>query len=449
MSTRQHSDTRALTRTLIVELRRHVGNTVKVQGFVQSIRDQKTMQFLILRDQTGLVQAALERTSGNTELNNLVSGLTRDSIVDIIGQVIKEPRVRLGGLEIRLVQLNVVAAAPEILPIDLTGKTQPSLENRLNWRFLDLRRPEAFLIFKIQTTAEMAMRDYWMSQGFIEIHSPKLMATASESGAEVFEVKYFDRTAYLAQSPQFYKQMAMAAGFDRVFEIGPAFRAEPSFTARHSTEITSVDIEISWIESHQDVMEFEELWLQHVIERVKEAHGEEIKKTFGAELKVPSVPFPRVTMREAKAIVAEGGIMIPEEEDLGRDGEISLAEYMSRETGHEFVFVKDYPVQVRPFYHMREEHDPNVTRSYDLLWKGLEITTGAQREHRYEKLVAQVIEKGLSLASLEHYLSFFKYGCPPHGGFGFGLSRMLMAMLGLSNVREVTFIPRDPTRLHP
>ncbi len=438
-----------MKRTLISDLRKSIGKTVKINGWVEAVRDQKTMQFIIVRDHTGLVQVALERSKQNGQLNEMVASLNVESAVEIFGEVVEDARVNLGGIEIRLAGLEVKAAAPEEFPIDISGKTQTGLDKRLDWRFLDLRRPEALLVFKVQTTAEMAMREYWVSQGFIEIHSPKFMGSASETGAELFEVKYFDRTAYLAQSPQFYKQMAMAAGFDRVFEIGPVFRANPSFTARHDTEFTSVDVEMSWIASHEDVMQFEESWLQHVIRTVRDKHGEDILRTYGVELKVPELPFPRVTMKEARNMLGKLGLALPNKGDLDREAELALANHVMRETNHEFMFLTDYPATVRPFYHMRYEDAPSITKSFDLFWKGLEVTTGSQREHRYDVLVRQAEEKGIDLGSIQYYLDFFRYGCPPHGGYGFGLTRMLTVMLGLGNVREVTFVPRDPSRLFP
>ena len=295
------------------------------------------------------------------------------------------------------------------------------------------------------------MRSFWTSEGFIEMHSPKLMGNASESGAELFEVKYFDRKAYLAQSPQFYKQMAMAAGFDRVFEIGPVFRANPSFTSRHDTEFTSVDVEISWIDSHEDVMQLEERWLRHILQAVKTEYGEEIKKMFGTEIMIPELPFPRVTMAEAYNILDQIGHHIErgEKGDLDPKGEQLLYHHFQEKTGYEFVFVTEYPSIVRAFYHMRLEGNPHLTKSFDLLWKGLEVTTGAQREHRYDILVEQAKEKRLSLEPIQYYLDFFRYGCPPHGGYGFGLTRMLMVMLNLKSVREVTFLYRGVNRLTP
>lgn len=440
-----------MERTLISDLPKRIDHDVKIQGWTQTIRDQKKMQFLILRDQTGLVQVTHERGS-NEQIAQTIAQLILESAVEIEGKVVANPKVKLGGIEVILEKFKALGPAKQALPIDIFSENLPSLENRLNWRFLDLRRPENLLIFKIQTTIEQAMRSVWQEQGFIEIHSPKLMGTASESGGELFKVEYFDRIAYLAQSPQFYKQMAMAAGFEKVFEIGPVFRANPSFTSRHDTEFTSIDIEMSWIESHEDIMEFEERWLKQVLQVVKEEHGESISSVFGVEINVPEIPFPRLTMEQALEILRDEKKYNPPattKDDLDPQGERLLAEYINEQFGHEFLFVKDYPISARPFYHMRHQENSEITKSFDLLWKGLEITTGAQREHRYDILMRQVKEKGLNPKPLQFYLDFFKFGCPPHGGLGFGLTRMLMLLLGVENVREVTFLYRGPNRLTP
>jgi aspartyl-tRNA synthetase len=443
-----------MKRTLIKETPQLVGQKIKVQGFVKRIRDQKAVQFVIVRDHTGMVQTVIERNETNARLNGIIGKLTTESAVEVEGVVVANPNVKLGGAEIQISDIRVASLASPLLPIDFSERLETTLDVRLDWRFLDLRQPQNLLIFKIQTLAEMAMREFWISENFIEIHSPKLMGHPSETGAELFEIKkYFDMPyACLAQSPQFYKQMGMAAGFDRVFEIGPVFRANPSFTARHDTEFTSVDVEISWIDSHHDVMDLEARWIQHVLKRVKETYGEEIKAVFGMEIAVPTLPFPKVTMADAIKIVASTGYEQAKSAlytDLDAQGERIVCEHFQKQVGHEFVFVIDYPISVRPFYHMRYEDNPQLTKSFDLLWKGLEVTTGAQREHRYDVLVSQVKDKRMKQEPLQFYLDFFKYGCPPHGGYGFGLTRMLMVMLNLKNVREVTFLYRGPNRLAP
>ena len=435
-----------MPRTLVAELKDHLDSTVELRGWAQAIRDQKNMQFLVLRDETGLDQLILPKQDPPSELNEAISALTPESAVTIAGLVVADERVKLGGLEIQLASLTVDSSAEPELPVT----PESALDKRIDWRYLDLRRPDRRLIFEVQSTVEHAMREHWRKQGFLEIHTPKLMGSASESGAELFKVDYFERTAYLAQSPQFYKQMAMAGGFGKVFEIGPVFRANPSFTSRHDTEFTSVDVEIAWIDSHEDVMAFEEAWLAHVLSTVAREHGEQIAAAFGVELSAPTVPFPRITLADAKALLKKHGHDAPgPDHDLDPPSERALSAIVAEQSGSEFVFVTDYPTSVRPFYHMRHQDKPTLTKSFDLLWRGIELTTGAQREHRYEQLLSQAREKGVEVEPIQYYLDFFRYGAPPHGGFGFGLTRLLMQMLGQDNVREVTFLYRGPNRLEP
>jgi nondiscriminating aspartyl-tRNA synthetase len=433
-------------RTPISELPGKAEERVTVRGWVNALRDQKRVQFVILRDETGMAQAVLPKQEEPSELNEAIAALTDESAVTVTGTVVLDERVKLGGLELRIDALQVDAAAEPELPI----APDSALDKRIDWRYLDLRRPDRRLIFEVQTAVERAMREFWREEGFIELHSPKLMGSASESGAELFHVDYFEGDAYLAQSPQFYKQMAMSAGFGKVFEIGPVFRANPSFTSRHDTEFTSVDMELSWIDSHEDVMAVEERWLAHVFAAIVASHGEAIRETFGSELVVPTLPFPRVTLAQAKEMLAEQGHDVPGAgHDLDPASERALSALIAERHGHEFCFVTDYPASVRAFYHMRHDDDPTLTKSFDLLWRGIELTTGAQREHRYERLLVQAEERGVDVGSIQYYLDFFRYGPPPHGGFGFGLTRLLMQMLAQENVREVTFLYRGPHRLTP
>lgn len=433
-----------MKRNFVNELQSLVGTNVYLCGWVDKVRNQKRMIFLIMRDKTGKVQITIDKLS-NPELAKVAEVLTVESTIAITGLVQENQAVKLSQIEVLPTEITVFSIAEPGLPID----EESSLDIRLDWRYLDLRQPKNALILEVQTAAEAAMREFWLSNGFVEIHSPKLMGAASESGAELFRLDYFGGFAYLAQSPQFYKQMAMAAGLERVFEIGPVFRANPSFTSRHDTEFTSVDVEVSWVESYEDVMRLEEQWLVYVLERISSQLGEKIQEHFGMDVVIPSMPFPRITLKEAKSILAAQGHRLSEDDDLDPEGERLLAKYIENEYGHQFVFVTDYPAVVRAFYHMRPDDDKRSTKSFDLIWNGLEVTTGAQREHRYDRLEAQALEKGISLDSISHYLDFFRYGCPPHGGYGFGLTRMLMILLGLKNVREVTYVYRGPNRLLP
>lgn len=433
-------------RVLISDLARTPEGPVAVAGWVDTVRDQKKVQFVVLRDESGAAQLVHPRAEENDPVADIISGLAQGSFLKVTGELKLDERVKLGGLEVKIHAIDVVSEAIPETPI----AEDSSIDKRLDWRFIDLRAARNNLIFRAQTTFEHAIRTYWVDRGYIELHTPKLMASASESNAELFELEYFETKAYLAQSPQFFKQMAQSAGFGKIFEIGPVFRADPSFTSRHATEFISIDAEISWIDSHEDVMKMQEEVLVAGLSAVKEKHGDEILALFDVDVVVPSIPFPRIPLAEAKEIVKERGYEVPRaDDDMDPEGERQIAAYVAEKYGHEFVFLTDYASSIRPFYHMRDEANPAITKSYDLIWRGTEITTGAQREHRVDVLEAQAREKGLDPAELDFYLDFFRYGAPPHGGFGMGLARVMMLMLHQPNLREVTYLFRGPNRLTP
>ena len=440
-------------RTLVKNLAALEDGTVTIAGWVETVRDQKKVQFVILRDETGSVQVVNPATRESDGTNDAavatteaISGLTAGSFVKVTGELKHDERVKLGGIEVKLASLDVASLAFPEPPI----ADDSSIDKRLDWRFIDLRRPEQNLVFRAQTTFEHALRTYWVDNDFIEIHTPKLMASASESRAELFEIEYFEGKAYLAQSPQFFKQMAQPAGFGKVFEIAPAFRADPSFTSRHATEFTSVDAEISWVESHEDVMAMHEQLLVAGLQAVKDKHGDAIKAAFDVDVTVPTAPFPRIPLAEAHEILEARGYTVPRADgDLDPEGERQLSEHVRETFGHEFVFVTDYATGIRPFYHKRHDDDATLTNSYDLLFNGVEISTGAQREHRVDVLIEQAKEKGLDPEELGFYLDFFRHGVPPHGGFGMGLQRVMMLLLHQPSIREVTYLFRGPNRLLP
>ncbi|MGJ0204197.1 aspartate--tRNA(Asn) ligase [Leucobacter sp. gxy201] len=442
---------------MIKDLAAREDGLVRVSGWVEKVRDQRYVQFVVLRDESGAVQLVnggvlREPDPENPRSDILVprthtiSELTHGTFVTVTGELQHNERVKLGGVEIQIETIKVVAKALPDNPV----ADDSNIDVRLDWRFLDLRRPEQNLVFRAQTAFLHALRQVWVDRGFIEIQTPKLMASASESRAELFEVEYFEGQAFLAQSPQFFKQMAQAAGFGGIFEVGPAFRADPSFTSRHATEFTSVDTELSWIDSHEDVMELHEELIVAGLTAVKKKHGAEIEQLFGIEIKVPARPFPRIPLAEAKEIVKERGYEVPRADaDMDPEGERQIAAYVEEKYGSEFVFLTDYASSIRPFYHMRHEDDASLTNSYDLIYRGTEISTGAQREHRIEVLEAQALDKGMDPKELAFYLDFFRYGVPPHGGFGMGLNRVLMLMLHQPSIRETTYLFRGPNRLMP
>lgn len=437
-----------MERTYIKDVKKNIGKKISLSGFAKIIRKQGGIAFLILRDITGTVQTVVLKS--NSEAFKTVQDLSIESVVTIEGES-KENNQAPNGIEVLIDSIEVLSKAePELpIPVDEKGDSEANLDIRLDWRYLDLRKERNALIFKVWTLMDEVFTSFLTNKGFIQMHSPKIMATPSESGAELFEVNYFDRKAYLSQSPQFYKQMAMAAGFEKVFEIGPVFRADPSFTSRHATEFTGYDLEISFIKDHHEVMDTEESVLVEILTKVKEVYGKDIKAVFNRDFPVPPTPFPRITFAEVKEILKEKGIKSEKPADLTGDEEKGISQYALEKYGCEFVFVTDYPIEGRPFYHMRYKDKPNTTMSFDLLWNGLEVTTGAQREHRFDILKAQATEKGLTDATISDYLNFFRYGCPPHGGFGTGSSRLVMKMLGIDNIREATYLFRGVKRLTP
>lgn len=438
-----------MDRIEIKNLENYFDQEIELQAFVDNIRDLQYVQFVILRDSGAKVQMTIEKSDeSNKELIEIISNLPLESTVKITGKLVKNEKVKLRGMEIIPTNIEVTSTSLNELPIDIKNKDNALRETRLDYRFLDLRREDNNLFFKCETLLEHAMREYWINNEFMEIHTPKIAAGAAESGAEVFKIDYFGEEACLSQSPQFYKQMAISAGFDKVFEIGPAFRAENSHTSYHATEINMADVEVGFINSFEDIMDIEEDWLKYTINRVNEVYGEEIKKTFNVELTNIDNKFPRVTFADAKRILKEECHFVGErEDDFERQEEILLCEYFKKKENSDFVFVTKFPFSARPFYHMVDEN--GLTNSYDLLYKGIEITTGAQREHRYDILKQQMIEKQIDPVSLDFYLTFFKYGCPPHGGFAVGVARLMMQMMNIDNIREATFIYRGPTRLNP
>lgn len=429
--------------------RENFDKVITVSGFVESLRDLPYVQFVVIRNGNERLQITIEKEDEKMkELIPLVSSLTLESTIKVTGILKENPKVKLNGMELIPSNIEITSVSLPELPISIKVKDSALRETRLDYRFIDLRRDDNNLLFRCQTTLLAAMREYWVNNGFIEINSPKISGASAESGAEVFKLDYFGKPACLSQSPQFYKQMAMASGFNKVFEIGPAFRAENSHTSYHAAEIQMIDAEISWINGVEDVMDMEENWLRYAFTKLKEKHGEEIKKVFNIEVTDASNPFPRITLEECKKIIKKKYNYVSERaDDLERKEEELICKYAKEKYNSDFVFITKWPSSARPFYHMKDSE--GYSMSYDLLYKGLEITTGAQREHRHDILRNQIIEKGFDPKEFEFYLDFFKYGCPPHGGFGFGIARLMMQIFEIDNIREATFIYRGPTRLNP
>ncbi len=420
------------------------GTKVRLGGWVHDSRALGKIRFLVLRDITGRMQIVGVKSETPEHIFEMMGKINRESVVYIEGTV-KDSKQAPGGKELGIDGIELVSSAEETIPIDVSDFSKTELPKRLDFRFLDTRRKEPASIFKIRSSIYKNVVDFFYDNGFTIINTPKITTIGLESGAESFVVNYFNQKAVLAQSPQFYKQMFVNGGFERVFEIGQVYRAEKSHTTRHLTEFTGVDFEMGFIKDENDVMDMIENMLKYILTKVKEERKDELAE-MKIEIKIPK-KIPRVPMAELKKILAKQGKKLREEDDLDAEAEKMLGEYALKEYGEEFIFVTNYPAKVRPFYHMRPENDNKGTRSFDLLWRGVEIATGAQREHRLDILQKQAKEKGVKIPEI--YEQIFKFGVIPHGGVGFGLDRMTQRLLNLENVREALLLTRDTERVTP
>ncbi|MHA2407714.1 MAG: aspartate--tRNA(Asn) ligase [Candidatus Ranarchaeia archaeon] len=421
------------------------GKTITLAGWVERKRIMGKLIFLILRDITGKLQITLHQ-KGNPELFDILQEINIESAIVVEGSV-KEAKNVPSGVEIVPKQIYRVGPAKPSVPLDVTGKTPAELPTRLDWRVLDLRNPKAQAIFKIQSTLALSMREFFHENKFIEIHTPKIVAQATEGGANVFRVEYFKRDAFLAQSPQLYKQLLLISGFERVYEIAPVFRAEQHNTIRHLNEYTSVDAEISWIHNHFDVIDIHEQMLQHIFKTISKSNSGEMK-LHNVEVLIPK-KIPRIRYLEGVEMLKGTPEQIKIGEDLHGPAEKRLGEIVKENHESDIFYLTDYPMEIRPFYTKITDDDPKLTNSFDCLYHGVEVTTGGQRAHIYDELLQGLKNKKIKPAGLEFYLEPFQYGAPPHGGFGLGLERLTMTILGIDNIREVTFFPRDITRLTP
>ena len=433
----------------MIDYKERINKKITISGFAEKVRNLQWVQFIVLRSEGQRIQVTIEKSiPTNQKMVETVDKLTNESTITVTGTIKENEKVKMGGMELIPDSIEVTSIAAPELPINIANKDAALIDTRMDNRFLDLRNDVNFHIFKIQTEFVRAMRQYLYDNDFTEIHTPKLIGAASESGSEVFEVNYFGNKAYLAQSPQFYKQMAIAAGYERVFEVAPCFRAENSNTNRHATEFTSFDLEFANINSYEDVMRVEEELLVAGLTAVKEKYGDLIKELYGVDVVIPKTPFPRIDLQDLyKELSQRYGYKVPDHDigDMNAEAEKLTSKYANEVYGHEFIFVTGFSKTKRPFYHMRKN---GIPQGYDLIWKGTEITTGAQREHRYDVLEEQAKEKGLG-EDIKFYKDFFKYGCPPHGGFGLGIDRLTMLLLGLPSLKETMFLFRGPNRLTP
>ncbi|MEM2954507.1 MAG: aspartate--tRNA(Asn) ligase [Candidatus Nanoarchaeia archaeon] len=419
-----------------------IGENFIAAGWAEEIRNLGKILFIKLRDRSGYLQVLVTKE----DLIKNLEKLPNESVILVSGKI-KKSKLKSGDNELELEEFQIVSKADPKLPIDFSGKIETDLSKRLDWRILDLRNPRNLAIFKIRAKICQAIREFLTNNGFIEIQTPKIIGMGAEGGATLFPIKYYDKKAYLAQSQQFYKQMAQLAGFDRTFEIGPSFRAEVSHTVRHLSEFTHLDVELSFIKNLDDVLKISEGVLAHAIKFVKENCKAELK-LLNVKLNELKLPLPRISYSEAIKLLQQAGSKIKHGEDIGTEDEKLLGEVVANKYNSEAYFLYKFPwhLDVCKFYSMREG---NFGRVADLEYKGQEIATNAQREHRYEILKEQIKEKGLKLEDFEFYFEPFKYGAPPHGGFGMGIDRVTQFMLNLQNIREAVMFPRDPERIAP
>lgn len=429
-----------MKRSLINELKNHLNKKVCIKGWIYKVRRLKFITFLIIRDRSGLVQCVAE----NEKID--LSNLTVESVVSIEG-VLKESKNSLNPFEIQIEGIQVINKAKEELPIEINKEDlELNLDTMLNNRVLSLRHKKINAIFKVQNIITDSFREFLNKEGFTEIHTPKIVKEGAEGGTEVFEVKYFENKAYLAQSPQFYKQMMVGAGFERVFEIGHAYRAEEHNTNRHLNEYVSMDLEMGFIEDEFDVMNLEENLLKFILESLK-IKGKEYLELLQVELPVIGEEIPKIEFNDAIEILKEQYNKNDLDGDLDPEAEKLLYKYSKEKLNSDFLFLTNYPRRKRPMYTMPKGE--RGTHSFDLLFRGIEITTGGKRIHDYEMLVDNMKYKELNPNNYESYLELFKFGMPKHGGLAIGLERITARILGLENVREATLITRDRKRLVP
>ncbi|MAH43143.1 aspartate--tRNA(Asn) ligase [archaeon] len=415
---------------------------VVVAGWIDNIRDIGKIKFVILRDREGTMQVVVKEK----DMTEKIKHMGKESVISVKG-VVQASDKSPCGWELIPEDIEMLNKSETTLPLEVKESANADLDTRLNARVLDLRKPSVTAIFKIRSKILEGGREYFTKNKFVEIHTPRIISTASEGGTDLFPISYFDKEAFLAQSPQLFKQMIMGTGFDKIFEIATYFRAEEHKTIWHLNEITAIDCEMAFINSEDDILDVLEGMTKYIVKFVADNCKEELKVL---KVKVDAVDydFPRLTYTEALKLLSKEGIELPWGEDLDTAAEKKIGEIMKKK-GFEFYFITKYPMAIKPFYTMPEPGNDKISRGFDLEFRGRELVSGSQRIHDREFLMKQLKKKGMNPEALESYLDAFKYGMPPHGGFGFGIERIVMLLLGLSNIREAVLFPRDRTRINP
>jgi nondiscriminating aspartyl-tRNA synthetase len=429
------------------DLRASIGKEISLEGWVHDVRILGGISFVLLRNARGIVQVAAPRKSVSPELFRVISGLHQEDVVRVVGEV-KESRAARLGFEVVPSRVDVISKSAAPLPLDPRGVTPASLDTRLEWRSLELRRPETAAIFKIENAIVEGFEEYLQKSGFIRAFTPSIIGGVSEGGSEVFKIDFYGRDAFLRQDPQLHRQLTIAGGFDRIYDLGTNWRAELSHTPRHLSEHRTIAPEIAFISDERDVMRLEEEMVTHGIRHVIRSCSEELS-LLKVDLKVPRTPFPEINFPEIYGILESRGKVLPRGQDLDEEAKNVVAAYSKDELGSEFFFVNRFPFAPKPFYIMRVDDDPEFARSTDFFQGSLELSSGGQREHRHDRILAQIREKGMDAKSLKWFTEPFRYGVPPHGGYSFGIERFTAQLLGIENIKEAVLFPRDPERLQP
>jgi len=432
-------------RILAKEAFKRKGN-VEVAGWVQLNRDLSKIRFILLRDISGVIQITGVKGKTPDKVFKDMEKITRESVIHVKGSL-KDSKQAPGGKEINPDSIEIISKAEE-LPIDISDYSKTELPKRLDWRSLSLRTKKSLAVFKVQSKLIEGMQEWLNKNGYYQVFTPCLMGVASESGSEVFEVKYFKQKAFLRQDPQLHRQLAILGGLEKIYDIGPSWRAEKSHTVRHLCEHRTCAVELAFINNEKDVMNVEEQVIMSAFKKVNQDCKDELKE-LEIELKIPKHNFPEITFPEVYGILEKMGKKLKKGEDMDLESEKLLWKYVQKKyPGNDFYFLNKFPHKIKPFY-VRGEDDSEYARSTDLYYRGIEMSSGGQREDRYEKLMKNVKDRNMSLKSIEWFTNFFKYGVPSHGGFAIGIERLTMVLLGLQNVREATLFTRDTERLTP
>jgi aspartyl-tRNA synthetase len=429
------------------ELKTMVGKEVTLAGWVHDARVLGGISFVLLRNSRGIVQVAAPKKNVPPEVFEIVATLHQEDVITCSGTV-KESKAARMGFEVVPKGIEVLSRAAVPLPLDPRGVTPASLDTRLHWRVLELRRPESSAVFKVENVLVQGFEEYLHANGFIRAFTPSIIGGVSEGGSEVFKIDFYGKPAFLRQDPQLHRQLTIAGGFDRVYDLGTNWRAELSHTPRHLSEHRTIAPEMAFISDERDTMRVQEQMVVQGIRKAVQECGNELA-TLKVSLEVPKTPFPELDFPDVYETLSELGRKLPRNQDIDEVSQRALSERVKKETGSDFFFLNRFPSAAKPFYVMRVDEEPEFARSVDLVYKGLELSSGGQREHREERIVAQIKEKGFSVESLKWFTEPFRYGVPPHGGYSFGIERFVAYLLGIQNIKEAVLFPRDPETLQP